>query len=137
MIKKITESMLVVVTGLFFIIYSPNPSAKKSGVHNISVEQLKKLMENKNFTLINVHIPYAGEIPGTDLFIPFNEIEKEKSKLPADKDSKIVLYCRSGNMSAVASKTLVAMGYTSVYDVTGGMRAWKPAGYQLLDKPSK
>ena len=137
MSKKITESMLVVLTGLFFIMYNPNHGAKKSGVHNISVEQLKKMMKNKDFTLVNVHIPYAGEIPDTDVFIPFNEIEKEKNKLPADKNSKIVLYCRSGNMSAIASKTLVDMGYTSVYDVTGGMRAWKSTGYQLLDKSNK
>ena len=137
MFKKITESTLVVLTGLFFIFYNSNDGARKSVIHNISVEQLKKMMKNKDFTLINVHIPYVGEIPDTDVFIPFNDIEKEKNKLPANKNSKIVLYCRSGNMSEVASKTLVAMGYTSVYDVTGGMRAWKAAGYQLLDKPNK
>ena len=95
----------------------------------MTVQQLHERMSNKDFTLINVHIPYAGEIPQTDLFIPYNEIEKQKDKLPADKSAKLVLYCRSGSMSAIAAETLVNMGYTNVVDVPGGMIAWEAAGY--------
>ena len=97
----------------------------------MTVQQLHERLSNKDFTLINVHIPYAGEIPQTDLFIPYNEIEKQKDKLPADKSAKLVLYCRSGSMSAIAAKTLVNMGYTNVVDVLGGMIAWEAAGYEL------
>jgi rhodanese-related sulfurtransferase len=101
----------------------------------ITVEELNDMLEDKDFALINVHIPYEGEIPGTDVHIPYNEIEKYADQLPQDKDAKIVLYCRSGSMSATASKTLVEMGYTNVTDVQGGMNAWKAAGYELLDNP--
>ena len=100
----------------------------------ITVEELNAMLKNKDFTLINVHIPYQGEIPGTDVHIPYNEIEKYADQLPQDKDAKIVLYCRSGSMSAAASKTLVEMGYTNVTDVQGGMNAWEAAGYELLNK---
>jgi len=89
----------------------------------ISVKQLKKMLQDKDFTLINVHIPYAGEIPQTDLFIPYNEIEQNTDKLPANKDARLVIYCRSGPMSATAAKTLLKLGYTQVFDVEGGMRA--------------
>ncbi|GAH84674.1 unnamed protein product, partial [marine sediment metagenome] len=51
----------------------------------ISVKQLKQMLQEKDFTLINVHIPYAGEIPQTDLFIPYNEIEQNTDKLPPTK----------------------------------------------------
>ncbi len=74
---------------------------------------------SKDFSFINIHAPY-------------NEIEKYVNHLPQDRDAKIVLYCRSGPLSAAASKTLVEMGYTKVIDVEGGMKAWQAAGYELL-----
>jgi len=101
----------------------------------IDVQQLHEMLQGKDFILINVHIPYAGEIPQTDLFIPYNEIEQNTDRLPEDKSAKLVLYCRSGPMSATAVKSLVKLGYTRVFDVQGGMRAWQAAGYELTDEP--
>jgi rhodanese-related sulfurtransferase len=103
------------------------------GYADISVEQLAKLLENKDFTLVNVHIPYEGEIEQTDLFIPFDEIGDHLDQLP-DQDAPLVLYCRSGSMSTSAAGELSALGYTNVVEVDGGFNAWKAAGYELLDK---
>jgi rhodanese-related sulfurtransferase len=101
---------------------------------DVSAVGLATMLDNKDFPLINVHIPYEGEIEGTDLFIPFDEIEQNLDKLPTDKDARIVLYCRSGSMSAKAARELVSLGYTDVWNVDGGMIAWKQAGYPLLDE---
>ena len=100
---------------------------------DVSAEGLAMLMEEKDFPLINVHIPYEGEIEGTDLFIPYNEMEQNLEQLPADKGARIVLYCRSGSMSAQAARTLVELGYTDVWNLDGGMIAWRNSGRTLLE----
>jgi rhodanese-related sulfurtransferase len=109
-------------------------SMDESGYRNISVGEFVTMMDQKDFVLINVHIPYGGEIPKTDLLIPFNAIEQQKSELPANKDAKIVVYCRTGPMGHVAAEKMVSMGYTGVIHFKGGMKAWKKAGRPLLFK---
>ena len=87
----------------------------KDGYTNISVDQLEEMLEAKDFVLVNVHIPYDGEIEQTDLFIPFDEVADHTGQLP-DKDAKIVLYCRSGSMSTSAAKEVAALGYTNLFE---------------------
>lgn len=101
---------------------------------NVDAAGLSTMLKSKDFPLINVHVPYEGEIQGTDLFIPYTDIQNNLSKLPADKSSKIFLYCRSGNMSDIAARALVKLGYTNVWNLDGGMIAWKQAGYQVVEK---
>lgn len=80
--------------------------------------------------LVNVHIPYEGHIDDTDAFVPFDEIGTWDG-LPADRTAPIALYCRSGNMSAQATATLIDIGFTNIVDLDGGMNAWAAAGNQL------
>lgn len=82
--------------------------------------------------LINVHIPDEGSLPGTDLALPYNEIDARAADLPADKATPLAIYCMSGNMSAVAARELRQLGYTDVVELDGGMRAWQSSGRSLL-----
>jgi phage shock protein E len=104
---------------------------KNGSYQNVTADELNSMLKNKDFVLINVHIPFAGNIAGTDLSIPYDQIEQNLSQLPSDKSAKIVLYCRSGHMSAIAAEKLVSLGYTNIWNLKGGMADWEKAGYQI------
>jgi len=95
---------------------------------------LAAMLARKDFLLVNVHLPYEGEIERTDRFVPFDAIEARLDTLPARKDAKVVLYCRSGRMSTTAARTLVKLGYTDVSNLEGGMIAWEGSGYALTHR---
>ena len=99
---------------------------------NVAPAQVKQMFATKDFFLVNVHVPYAGELAQTDAFIPYTDIEQNLAKLPADKNAKLLLYCSSGHMSGIAANTLVRLGYTNVWNLDGGMVAWQAAGYPLI-----
>ncbi len=97
---------------------------------DVSAVELHTMLANKDFVLVNVHIPFDGNIAGTDLSIPYDQIAQNLDKLP-EKAAKIVLYCRSGRMSDIAAKELVSQGYTNVWNLSGGMAAWEQAGLDI------
>jgi len=98
---------------------------------NVTSKELNTLLKEKDFVLVNVHIPFAGNIVGTDLSIAYDQIEQNLSQLPADKNAKIVLYCRSGHMSQIAAEKLVSLGYTNVWNLNGGMIDWEKEGFEI------
>lgn len=81
---------------------------------------------------INVHVPFEGDVPGTDLSIPFDQITQQAGKLPVDRRAPLAIYCRSGPMSARAATELVALGYTDIVELNGGMKLWQDSGRPLL-----
>ena len=88
------------------------------------------MLANKDFTLVNVHIPFEGDIARTDLSIAYDQVAQNLDQLPA-KDARIVLYCRSGRMSAIAAETLIGLGYTNIFNLQGGMAVWEQAGNKI------
>lgn len=98
---------------------------------NVSAPELQTMLAKKDFPLVNVHIPFEGNIVGTDLSIPYDQIEQQLDELPTEKNARIVLYCRTGRMSEIAAEALVKRGYTNVFNLDGGMVAWEQAGLQL------
>ncbi len=132
--------ILVLGAGLiFFLLHynmpsnheTPAISQKEASFKNINANQLSEMLKNKDPLLVNVHSPYMGEIRGTDDFIFLSDIKDNLDKFPSDKNAQIVVYCQSGGMSRIAAQDLADMGYTNVFNLSGGMIGWKQAGYQL------
>jgi len=99
---------------------------------DVSVAGLEAMLQSKDFEFVNVHVPYAGEIEQTDDFVQFDLVEQNIAAFPTDKDAKIVVYCRSGGMSAISARELVKLGYTNIWNLDGGMNAWTASGNELL-----
>src|SRR5512138_3807544 len=78
-------------------------SVEGGSYKSISAPGLREMLKSKDFVLVDVHTPLAGSIAGTDASIPYDEISNQLSLLQQDKSRKIVLYCRSGRMSAIAA----------------------------------
>jgi rhodanese-related sulfurtransferase len=101
---------------------------------NVTPDQLAQMLTHKDFTLVNVKTPYSGEIDGTDLYIPYDQLAARARELPADKGTRVLVYCRSGVQSAQAAQTLLDLGYGNVWNLDGGMNAWQSSGRQLVQK---
>ena len=58
-------------------------------------------------------------------------IERDIEQAVPDHDAELILYCGGGYRSALAADNLQRMGYTNVYSLAGGWKAWKDAGAPL------
>jgi rhodanese-related sulfurtransferase len=111
----------------------------EEGVYtSISPAELEGMLRAKDFFLVNVHVPYAGEIPRTDAFISYQDTSARIGEYPRDRTARIVVYCLGNRMSGIAVRDLLRSGFTNVSMLDGGMNSWREAGFPLInrDRPS-
>ncbi len=96
---------------------------------NVDAKTFAKLLKNPNVFLLDVRTPKEftedGHIKGANL-IPVQLFKY--IYLEGLRDKPVLVYCRSGNRSAIAAKMLEEMGVKKVYNLEGGILAWKAAG---------
>lgn len=106
-------------------------SAAKSKAPHISSQQLSDYLSGQDkFVLLDVRTESefeAGHIQGAQWF-PRGKLEYYIQDLVKDPDARIILYCRTGGRSALATLTLKDMGYTNVVDLDGGFKEWVSEG---------
>lgn len=104
---------------------------------NLSVADFDSAMSQVNVFVIDVHTPEQEHLAGTDTFIPYDQIGNRLAELPADKDAAIILYCRSGSMSAQAARVLIDNGYTNISHLAGGIQAWREQHQGIIITPKR
>jgi len=103
----------------------------KGRVREVTVtETQKRVAENPDARLIDVREDsewQAGHAAGA-VHLGKGIIERDiEAKIP-DKAAEIILYCGGGYRSALAADVLQRMGYTNVFSMAGGWKAWKESG---------
>ena len=95
----------------------------------LSPSDLKnKLSGHEDFFLIDVRDPEEyenGHIKGS-ILIPLADVEKKMEGIR--KDKPMVLYCQLGRRSMAAAEALIALGFTNIYHLNGGLEAWTQDG---------
>ncbi len=106
---------------------APSSKASLQSNQTISINALEfdRLAQDPKTFVLDVHIPEQTHIPGTDAFIPYDQLADNIDRLPQDKNTPILVYCRSGSMSGQAAQELKQLGYSQVYDLEGGIIAYK------------
>ncbi|HEX2088229.1 MAG TPA: molybdopterin-synthase adenylyltransferase MoeB [Solirubrobacteraceae bacterium] len=72
-----------------------------------------------------------GKVPGA-VHVPRGHLESRIEGAAPDRSQRVIVYCASGNRSALAAKTLRDdLGYQDVASMTGGITLWKDRGYEV------
>ncbi|MDI7269530.1 MAG: rhodanese-like domain-containing protein [Myxococcota bacterium] len=95
----------------------------------LTAAQLHDLLAVEDPILINVFDADIPEIPGTEIQIPYTDLDAIEAFLGHDPCADLVLYCRRGVRSGDVGAALVDRGYRFVRVLEGGIEAWQAAGY--------
>lgn len=106
----------------------------KSRVREVSVvETQQRMQENPEAKLIDVREDNEWDNAHAAGAIHLGKgiIERDIESTVPDKDTELILYCGGGYRSALAGDALQKMGYTNVFSLAGGWRAWQEAGGEI------
>ena len=118
--------MLLISLSLFGMTACDGENGKASTYEQIAAEQAKTIMDTeKDYVIIDARTEeeFAEEHIENAILIPEYEIKDRAEKEMPDKEQLILVYCRSGRRSKIASEELVKLGYTNVKEF-GGIIDW-------------
>ena len=118
--------MLLISLSLFEMTACDGENNKTSTYEQITAEQAKTIMDTeKDYVIIDARTEEEfakGHIENA-ILIPEYEIKDRAEKELPDKEQQILVYCRSGRRSKIASEELVKLGYSNVKEF-GGIIDW-------------
>lgn len=100
----------------------------------LSSKEGADLIKNINPFILDVRTEgeYLQEHLEGAFLLPVQVLEKEIGLIEKYKDQDILIYCRSGNRSTVASKILLDSGFSNIYNLRSGINGWVSEGYSVV-----
>jgi rhodanese-related sulfurtransferase len=103
----------------------------KSRIKEVTVAETRaRLSANSQAKLVDVREDnewHAARAAGA-IHLGKGIIERDIEVTVPDKSTELILYCGGGYRSALAADALQKMGYTNVWSMAGGWKAWKDSG---------
>ncbi len=121
--KRIISVILILV----LVFCGCGEKEMKNTYEQITQEEAKRLMETEtDYVLLDTRTDEEfaeGHIEGAVMIPEYEILDRAETEIP-DKDKLILVYCRSGRRSKIASMLLVELGYTNVKEF-GGIIDWQ------------
>lgn len=127
---------------LSIIIFVFTQSSYSQNIPEISPVQVKQLQDEKE-NIIIIDVRTSGEFTGElghirGAFLqPLQEIEEWHTEFSEKKENRLIMVCRSGNRSRVATKYFQERGYENIQNMSGGMRAWNELSFPIEKSPAE
>lgn len=105
----------------------------KKNITMISVEEAKALLDKGGVIFLDCREPKeykSGHIPGA-INIPRGLLEFKIGSKISEKNTPVIMYCKTGGRASLACCSIQRMGYKNVKNIDGGWKAWAKAGYPV------
>lgn len=130
--ENITWVMLAAISGGMLII----PMLRGAGGNNISVPEATLKINREDAIVLDVRETHewdAGHITGAR-HIALAQLDKRLSEIDKHKGHPVIVCCASGNRSSSACGILKRAGFEKVFNLAGGLGAWRDAGLPVTTK---
>ena len=120
------KRILALMSAMHLVLTGCGGTTVENTYQQISQEAAKDMMDTQEVIILDVREQDefdAGHITSAVLLSVGTITKDTASAVIPELDSVVLVYCRSGNRSKTASKTLVDLGYTNVYEF-GGINTW-------------
>ncbi len=121
--------VLIMIMSGTMLIY-PLIQRRISGMTDVGNVRLTHLLNREGATALDIR--ETKEMDGTKLIgavhIPLSQLKDRAASLSLDKSKPVVVYCARGQRGPLAASDLKAAGFTQIFNLTGGFKAWTEAG---------
>jgi len=131
---RLSRAVAVALAAALSVVALSACSSSPPAVTDVSVADAAAVLAQPGITVVDVRTPteyQAGHLAGAvNIDVESTTFDSEVGALP--KDGAYLVYCRSGNRSAVATQRMAKLGFTTLDNLLGGVTDWQAKGGALV-----